>query len=58
MASARVVVVGCVATKLDRPAPAKDLYVSPLFARRRRYAEAIGDLWVIFSAKHGIVGPG
>jgi len=52
-----VVVVGCVSSKHRGPAPAKDLYVSPLWAKRRRYAESSGRPWVIFSAEHGILEP-
>src|SRR4051812_48768416 len=33
------VLVGCVKTKRTSAAPARDLYVSPLFAKRRAYAE-------------------
>jgi hypothetical protein len=43
--------------KLDRPAPAKDLYVSPLWSGRRAYAEASGCQWLILSAKHGLIDP-
>lgn len=53
-----VVLVGCVAAKLDRPAPARDLYTSTLFRLRRRYAEQHApDRWAILSALHGLVGP-
>lgn len=53
-----VVLVGCVAGKLDRPAPARDLYTSPLFRFRRRYAELHApDRWAILSAQHGLVQP-
>ncbi len=49
--------VGCVATKAPAPAPAKDLYRSQLFTRRRAYAEASGKPWFILSALHGLVQP-
>jgi hypothetical protein len=52
-----VVIVGCVSSKQAGPAPAKDLYVSPLWEKRRRYAESSGRPWVIFSAEHGILEP-
>jgi len=52
-----IVVLGCVSEKQPGPAPAKDLYTSPLFAKRRRYAEASGRPWVIFSAQHGVIRP-
>jgi hypothetical protein len=53
----RIVLIGCVATKLDRPAPAAELYCSPLFVKRRAYAEATGYRWFILSALHGVVEP-
>jgi hypothetical protein len=53
----RVGLVGCVKTKLDRPAPARDLYVSPLFRGRRRWVERTCDRWFILSAAHGLVDP-
>jgi len=52
-----VVLVGCVKTKLDRGAPAKDLYVSDYFQKMRAYAEGAGVPWFILSAEHGLVGP-
>ena len=51
------VLLGCVKTKDVRPRPAKDLYVSELFRRRRRYAEASGRPWWIVSAEYGLVHP-
>ena len=54
---ADVLILGCVSGKRLGPLPAKDLYDSDLFDRRRRYAEATGKPWVIFSAKHGILDP-
>jgi hypothetical protein len=57
MAGERVILVGCVKLKQDRPAPAKDLYRSTLWQRRRRYAEASGCLWLILSAKYGLLDP-
>jgi hypothetical protein len=52
-----VVLVTCVKNKLRLPAPAKDLYTSPLFTRERRYAENLGRPWFILSAEHGLVAP-
>jgi len=52
-----LILVGCVSAKLEHAAPAKDLYVSPLFARRRRYAEASGRPWFIYSALYGLLAP-
>lgn len=54
----RVILVSCAATKLDRPAPAADLYTSPLFRAARSYAEASGHPWFVLSARHGLVEPG
>ncbi|UUW88643.1 DUF6884 domain-containing protein [Pimelobacter simplex] len=54
---ADVVLVGCVKTKLDHGAPAKDLYVSDYFAKMRNYAEASGRPWFILSAEHGLISP-
>lgn len=48
---ADLILVGCVKTKRDEPAPAKDLYISPLFNKRRRYAEQHRIPWMILSAK-------
>ena len=53
----RIGLVGCVKKKLDRPVPAKDLYVSPLFLGRRQYVERYCDRWFILSAKHGVLDP-
>lgn len=50
-----VVLVGCVKTKRSEPAPARDLYTSPLFVRRRAYADARGVPWFILSAEHGLL---
>ncbi|MBM3957963.1 MAG: hypothetical protein FJ313_07930, partial [Gemmatimonadetes bacterium] len=52
-----LVLLGCVAQKRPGPAPAKDLYSSPLWQRRRRYAEASGRPWGILSAEFGFLGP-
>lgn len=52
-----VLLVGCVKTKAETPRQARDLYMSPLFARRRAYAEASGKPWLILSAEHGVVHP-
>jgi hypothetical protein len=53
----RVILVSCAATKLDRPAPAADLYTSPLFRKARSYAESSRHPWFILSARHGLVQP-
>lgn len=53
----RVALVACGATKLDHAAPARDLYVSQLFAKASAYAAATADEWFILSAMHGLVHP-
>jgi hypothetical protein len=53
----KVGLVGCVKTKRDYPAPAKDLYISDLFHKRRAYVERYYDTWVILSAKHHVIMP-
>lgn len=52
-----VLILGCVKTKGPVPAKAKDLYISPMWTKRRRYAEATGKPWFIYSAEHGIIEP-
>ena len=49
--------VSCVSKKLAVPAPAKDLYTSPLFLKARAYVESLGQPWQILSAKYGLVHP-
>jgi hypothetical protein len=53
----RVGLVGCVKSKQSQAAPARELYVSPLFRGRRAWVERTCDRWVILSAKHGLVEP-
>lgn len=55
--SADIVLIGCVKSKLTTAAPAKDLYTSALFARRRGYAEASTKPWFIVSGRLGLVAP-
>lgn len=57
-ATGEVVLIGCVKTKAPKASPARDLYLSPLFERRRRYAESSGRPWYILSAEHGLLDPG
>ena len=56
-ATADVLLVTCVKSKLARPAAAQDLYISPLFRKQRAYAEAAGVSWFILSAEHALVRP-
>jgi hypothetical protein len=57
VAAKRAILVECVKLKLDTTAPAKELYVSPLWRRRREYAERCEGEWMILSAKHGLLDP-
>ncbi|MEU8085749.1 DUF6884 domain-containing protein [Micromonospora sp. NPDC049101] len=54
---ADIALIGCVKTKLDHPVSARDLYVSPLFIRRRAYGERHARRYYILSAEHGLVLP-
>lgn len=51
----RIGLVGCVKTKLDHAAVARDLYVSALFRGRRAYVETSCDRWFILSSLYGLV---
>lgn len=53
----RLILLGCVSEKRDVSNPAKDLYVSDLWRKRRSYAEASGQPWRILSAEYGLVDP-
>lgn len=62
-----LVIVGCGSAK--RPSalepgtltpktwPAKELYTSTYFKKKREFAETVGNLWVILSAEHGLLHP-
>lgn len=47
--------VACSKTKLERPAPARELYASPLFRLALRYAKAQCEVVYVASALHGLV---
>jgi hypothetical protein len=55
--SVDVLLLGCVKLKASTPQKAKDLYVSDLFGKRRRYAEQRGLAWFVLSAEHGLLHP-
>lgn len=55
---ASVILVGGGKDQLSKPAAARDLYVSPLFASRRARAEASGVPWFIVSGRWGLLDPG
>lgn len=57
LAEPDAILVGCVSQKNTDPAPAKDLYRSELFRRRRLWAEASQRPWWIVSAEYGLVAP-
>lgn len=48
-------VVSCSKSKLDRPAPARELYTSPMFRMSLAYALGCSDVVYIASALHGLV---
>lgn len=52
-----LVLVSCVKTKLDHPAPGRDLYCSAWFRRVRTLIEKANADWYILSALHGLVDP-
>jgi Family of unknown function (DUF6884) len=55
--AADVVLIGCVQAKRAVACPAAELFASPLFEGRRRYAVASGLPWYILSAKFGLLAP-
>jgi hypothetical protein len=55
--TARIAIVGCGAAKLDRPAPARDLYTGGLFRAAVADVEGRGLRYRILSAKFALVQP-
>lgn len=51
----RLHLVSCSSVKLDRPAPAEELYCSHRFKLTRAIVK--NERWAIISAKHGLVAP-
>jgi hypothetical protein len=49
--------VGCCGPNLAYPAPARELYTSPLFRLSRAYVEARTGQWFVLSARLGVVAP-
>lgn len=49
--------VSCVSLKLDVPAKAEDLYVSPWFRKARACVKSINAPWRILSARYGLLSP-
>jgi hypothetical protein len=54
---AEIFLVSCASTKLQEPARAEDLYVSPLFVKAKKLAQLSADKWFILSAKHMLLDP-
>ena len=54
---AKIVLLSCTKAKLDKPAPAQDLYSpSPMFQKTKAYGESLKpDKMYILSAKHHLV---
>ena len=52
-----IYLVSCVSKKQIKPSRAKELYISDLFTKARRYVEATGADWYILSAEHGLLFP-
>jgi Family of unknown function (DUF6884) len=52
-----VILVGGGKAQLSKPAEARALYASPLFARRRAHAEASGLPWFVVSGRWGLLDP-
>jgi len=53
----RIGLIGCVKKKKAVKSQAKDLYISDLFIKARRYVETHYDKWFILSAKYYLVDP-
>jgi hypothetical protein len=52
----KIVLISCVSKKLPYKAPARSLYISPLFKKNLRYAQRLNpDAIFILSAKYGLV---
>jgi hypothetical protein len=54
---AKIVLLSCTKSKLDKPAPAKDMYSpSPMFQKTKAYGETLKpDKTFILSAKYGLL---
>lgn len=55
--SMKYVLVGCGDSKKNGEHPAKDIYKSVYFQKKREFAENLGDDWRILSAKHAVLDP-
>lgn len=52
-----IVLISCSKSKLDKPAPARELYTGQLFQKAVAWAERQGHQWFVISALHGLVTP-
>jgi hypothetical protein len=52
-----VILITCSKSKLDRPAPARELYTGPLFKKSVAWAERQGHRWFVVSARYGLLKP-
>lgn len=52
-----IVLIGCSKSKLDEPAPARELYTGQLFKKAVAWTERQGHQWFVISALHGLVDP-
>ncbi|MFT3819863.1 MAG: hypothetical protein QM750_19995 [Rubrivivax sp.] len=53
----RLTLIGCCGRKLERAAPARELYRSPLFVHARGWAERQDAPWMVLSAQRGLIEP-
>lgn len=53
----RVMLLGCVKSKSTSAESAKDLYLSTLWSRRKRYVEKTCEEWYVISTEYGLVSP-
>lgn len=53
----RLAILACGRSKLDRAAPAEELYTGALFRASLAAARKLADRFVILSAKHGVLSP-
>ena len=53
----RIVLISCSKSKLNKPAPARELYTGTLFKKAVAWAERHGYEWFVISALHGLVTP-
>lgn len=57
MSARRIALVSCSAEKLDRMAPARQLYRSQLFRKSVAWVENQGLEWFVLSAAYGLIRP-